>query len=152
MWRTCNTALGLPCIFFSHSHDIIIITNNPPSTCFHVYWAPFTVTPANWVVPLALACFLPEEFLEVLPAARRPWEHTIVSGQRGRHDAAFRLPAGVAFSIMNHAKTRTESKQKGFRDPFSKLWAEDEKGVLRIREPKWGTELLKLQEEKRAGP
>lgn len=68
-----------------------------------------------WLWPV-----LPEEFLQVLPAARGPWEHPIVSGQRGRHDVAFRFPAGVAFPIVNHAETTTQRrKQKAFWEPVS---------------------------------
>lgn len=109
-----STVLDLQSAFSTTIKTIYITTTiiKPLSICFPIYW-PSTVTLQTGALP---ACpVLPKEFLEVLPAAWRPREHPIVSRQSGRHDIAFSLPAGIAFSIMNHAKAETEwRKQKAF--------------------------------------
>lgn len=127
MWRAFSTILGLQSVFSTMT--IMTISSSPPPSSsselvsFSVHWEVkryfqciFVFTSIKYCLPAPLQTWeqpwlwlvLPKEFFEILPAAWRPWKYPVVSGQCGRHDIAFSLPAGIAFSIVNHAEAETQ--------------------------------------------
>lgn len=62
---------------------------------------------------------LPEEFVEILPAAYRPRKHSIVSCECGRHNITLSFSARISFSIMNHTKAEKRRRHESENLPYS---------------------------------
>lgn len=60
----------------------------------------------------SLGLDLLEKLVKVLPATHRPWKHSIVAYESGRHDVTFSFSTRVSFSVVNHAKTGHPRKKK----------------------------------------